>query len=59
MVFFFFFSDFSFNSELKKKKPHAKWLRLVGLMETVTETVMESWIDKNWKLEDWIDKIEK
>ena len=31
----------------------------MGLMETVTETVMESWIDKNWKLEDWIDKIEK
>ena len=27
---------------------------LVGL----TAAVMEPWIDKNWKLEDWIDKIE-
>ena len=27
---------------------------LVGLTATVTEP----WIDKNWKLEDWIDKIE-
>ena len=27
---------------------------LVGLTAAVTE----SWIDKNWKLEDWIDKTE-
>ena len=27
---------------------------LVGLTATVTK----SWIEKNWKLEDWIDKTE-
>ena len=29
MLCFFFFKDFSFNSE-KKKKPHAKWRRFSG-----------------------------
>ena len=30
----------------------------MGLTATVTKAVMEPWIDKNWKLEDWIDKTE-
>ena len=29
---------------------------LVGLTATVIEAVTEPWTDKNWKLEDWIDK---
>ena len=44
-----FFPDLSFNSKKIKKG-----LRLVGL----TATIMEPGIDKNWKLEDWIDKTE-
>ena len=34
---FSFSSDFSFNSELLKKKSHARRRCLVGLMATVTE----------------------
>ena len=31
---------------------------LVGLMVAANRNVTEPYIDKNWKLEDWIDKIE-
>ena len=41
-----------------EEKRHGKRRRLVGLTATVTKAVTEPWIDKNWKLEDWIDKIE-
>ena len=30
----------------------------VGLMAAINWVVTESYIDKNWKLEDWIDKTE-
>ena len=58
-VFFFFFKIFliSFNSELKKKT-HAKRRRFSGSNGSNNWVVTESWIDKNWKLEDWIDKNE-
>ena len=30
-----------------------------GILTTATNWVVtETWIDKNWKLEDWIDKTE-
>ena len=58
LFFIFIFSNFSFNFELKKKKPHAKWRRRVSLIAIVTQAVTEPWIDKNWKLDDWIDKTE-
>ena len=31
---------------------------LVGLTAAITAVVTEPWIDKNWKLKDWIDKTE-
>ena len=31
---------------------------LVGLTAVVTAAVTEPWIDKIWKLENWIDKTE-
>ena len=59
LIFFFFFKIFLLIPNIKKKKkPYAKQHRLVGLTATVTEAVTEPWIDKNWKLEDWIDKTE-
>ena len=30
----------------------------VGLTAATNKVVTESYIDKNWKLEDWIDKTE-
>ena len=47
-VFFFFFSN------LKKKKGVVS-----GVLSVATNWVVtEPWINKNWKLQDWIDKIE-
>ena len=57
LFFFFFFLDFflfSFNSEFKKK--NAKWRRFGGFNDNSNWAITKPWIDKNWKLEDWIDK---
>ena len=52
LVFLDFF--FVLNSELKKKKKRCKMVLTTNTNSHVTEFC----IDKNWKLEDWIDKIE-
>ena len=43
---------------LLKKKKHAKQHRFRSTNGSTNWVVMESWIDKNRKLEDWIDKTE-
>ena len=49
-LFFFFF-------QIKKKKK--KKGVVLGVQSVATNWVVtEPWINKNWKLEDWIDKIE-
>ena len=53
--FFFFFPDFSFSSKKKKKW---KQRRFSGFNGSSNWVVTDLWIDKNWKLEYWIDKIE-
>ena len=62
VFFFFFFSPrffFFLNSELnKKKKTHAKRHRFSGSNDSNNWVVTVSWIDNNWKVEDWIDKTE-
>ena len=52
--FILFYTDFSFNSEIKKKKK--KNFVLVTLTAAYNWGLTESCIDKNWKLEDQIDK---
>ena len=54
LMFFFFFSDFSYFIlilnllKIKKNKTNGNtnWV------------ITEPWINKNWKLENWIDKTE-
>ena len=62
VCFFFFFSRFflfSFNSELKKEKEKEQNGGVSSISNGSTNWfVTEPWIDKNWKLEDWIDKTE-
>ena len=58
--FSFFFPDFSYflsitNFSLKKMQ---NGVVSMGLMAAINWVVTESYIDKNWKLEDWIDKTE-
>ena len=58
--FFSFFPDFSYfllitNFSLKKMQ---NGVVSVGLMAAINWVVTEPYIDKNWKLEDWIDKTE-
>ena len=64
LCFMFFFLIiillFYFNSKFKKneKKPHAKWHHFGGFNGSSNRFVTEPWMDKNWKLEDWINKSE-
>ena len=57
LIFFFKFFLFSFNSEFIKKKT-AKQCRFKSSNGSTNWVITELWIDKNWKLENWIDKIE-
>ena len=62
--FFFFFSRFFFfNSEFFIKKEKEKKEEQNGVVLSISNgstnwVVTKPWIDKNWKLEDWIDKTE-
>ena len=53
-----FSSDFSYFLLILNKKKNAKRHRFNGSNGSTNWVVTEPWIDKNWKLEDWIDKIE-
>ena len=65
MFFFFLFSVFYrfffFNSEKRKKKKKERkkenGVVSVILMAAHNWGLIESYINKNWKLEDWIDKL--
>ena len=55
------FSYFLLISNLKNKKLKKikeKGRRFGGCNGSTNKFVIEPWIDKNWNLEDWIDKIE-
>ena len=61
--FFFFFPDFSYfifiqNLKLKKEKKKKEQNSIVSSISNGNSNwvVTKPWIDKNWKLEDWIDK---
>ena len=55
LIFFYYrFLLFSFNFKLKKKMQNGVVLEV--LTASTNWIVTESCIDKNWKLEDWIDK---
>ena len=61
--FFFFFQIFFFNSEFFIKKEKEKEEEQNGVILSISNgstnwVVTKPWIDKNWKLEDWIDKTE-
>ena len=60
-VFFYFsfFPKFSFKFEKKKKNHMQNGVILVGLTAAFTTAVTEPWINKNWKLEDWNEKMWK
>ena len=57
---FFRFFLFYFNSKLKKRKKKREQNGVVSSIcnGSTNWAVTELWIDKNWKLEDWIDKTE-
>ena len=52
-----FYIFFLFGIKKKKKSLQNNFV-LGVLMATINWVVTEPWIDKNWKLENWIDKIE-
>ena len=54
--FFFFFQIFLLVPKKKKKK--RKQRRFSGFNSSSNWVVTNLWIDKNWKLEYWIDKID-
>ena len=64
---YFFSSDFSYFLLIpnlkKKKKKRKKRKKQISLVSSISNgstnwVVTEPWIDKNWKLEEWIDKTE-
>ena len=57
LSFLFFFFSF-FPNKKKKKKPTWKWRRFGVFNASSNRPLTEPWIEKNWKLEDWIDKTE-
>ena len=56
--FFSRFFLFSFNYQFFFKKKMQNGVVSMGLMAAINWVVMEPYIDKNWKSEDWIDKTE-
>ena len=53
-MIFFFFNNFG----IKKKKKHMQNGVISMVLTAALIELTEPWIDKNWKLEDWIDETE-